>query len=353
MAREDKKREAQGILIVDDVEENRFVLRDIISDMGYLPILTENGVQALKMVQRCHPQLIITDVAMPQMDGYEFCRIMKENVDTKDIPIVFISAFDNPEDIVQGFNLGGEDYITKPFIPEIVKARVGVHLKLSETRKDMMEINRQLQTSVGEQLKQMEIEKKDVLYALLRVARECNSYDEAYMDRLGANCRTLAEAMQLSATYGSLISDTYIDTIGLTAPLCNLGNVAVPTDILQRKDHLSEEEQKLFASHTTVGAGIFRDIRQIRDFDDFIQIAEEIAHYHHENWDGSGYPEGKCCEEIPLAAQIVGMVGVYCDLTQDGCMDRQEALDTMAADAGKKFNPELFNILQRIAKQLQ
>ena len=174
MAHEEKKREARGILIVDDVEENRFVLRDIILDMGYLPILTENGVQALKMVERCHPQLIILDIAMPQMDGYEFCKIMKDNAGTRDIPIVFISAFDNPADIVQGFNLGGEDYITKPFIPEVVKARVGMHLKLSKAKKDMVEINRQLQVSVNEQLKQMEIEKKDVIYALLRVAEECS-----------------------------------------------------------------------------------------------------------------------------------------------------------------------------------
>lgn len=353
MVHEDKKREARGILIVDDVEENRFVLRDIVSGMGYLPILTENGVQALKMVERCHPQLIILDVAMPQMDGYEFCRIMKGNVDTQDIPIVFISAFDNPADIVQGFNLGGEDYITKPFIPEIVKARVGVHLKLSETKKSMMEINRQLQVSVEEQLKQMEIEKKDVLYALLRVARECSTYDEAYMKRLGANCRTLAEAMQLSAAYGSHISDSYIDTIGLTAPLCNLGNVAVPTDILQGKEHLTEEERKLFVSHTTVGAEILQDIRQNRDFNDFIEIAEEIAHYHHENWDGSGYPEGKKGEEIPLSAQIVGIVGTYCTLTQNQKKDRQEALEIMQQDVGKKFAPELFGILRRIAKQLQ
>lgn len=353
MAHEEKKREARGILIVDDVEENRFVLRDIILDMGYLPILTENGVQALKMVERCHPQLIILDIAMPQMDGYEFCKIMKDNAGTRDIPIVFISAFDNPADIVQGFNLGGEDYITKPFIPEVVKARVGMHLKLSKAKKDMVEINRQLQVSVNEQLKQMEIEKKDVIYALLRVAEECSGYNEAYTAKLGANCRILAEAMQLSATYGSLISDTYIDTIELTAPLCNLGYVAVPTDILQRKDELSAGEHALFAKHTVVGGDILKDIRQVRDFNNSLDIAEEIARYHHENWDGSGYPEGRKGEEIPLSAQIVGIISAYCTLTQDNGMDRKDALERMERDAGRRYKPELFDILRRIAKQLQ
>ena len=128
------------ILIVDDVETNRFILRDIMTELGYLPALTENGIQALKFVERKKPQLIILDVAMPEMDGYEFCRIMKENANTRDIPIIFISAFDDPADVVKGFNLGGADYITKPFIPEVVKARVGLHLKLSETSKDLEEM---------------------------------------------------------------------------------------------------------------------------------------------------------------------------------------------------------------------
>ena len=107
--RENDNIEKIRVLIVDDVEANRFLLRDIIQEMGYQPILTENGVQALRMVERLLPKLIILDVAMPEMDGYEFCQIMKDNPKTRDIPIIFISAFDDPEDVVKGFNLGGED----------------------------------------------------------------------------------------------------------------------------------------------------------------------------------------------------------------------------------------------------
>ena len=120
MEKDKKGKTPPLILIVDDVETNRFILRDIITELGYLPVLTENGVQALKLVERRKPQLIILDVAMPEMDGYEFCRIMKDNANTRDIPIIFISAFDDPADVVKGFNLGGADYVTKPFIPEVV-----------------------------------------------------------------------------------------------------------------------------------------------------------------------------------------------------------------------------------------
>ena len=140
------------VLIVDDVEANRFILRDVISEMGYCPVLTANGVQALKMVQHIKPQLIILDIAMPEMDGFEVCHQLKDNPVTRDIPIIFISAFDEPEDIVKGFEIGGEDYIIKPFIPEVVKARVGAHLKIYEANSRMVEMNRKLQVSVQEQL---------------------------------------------------------------------------------------------------------------------------------------------------------------------------------------------------------
>lgn len=149
------------VLIVDDVEANRFVLRNVIMDMGYCPVLTENGLQALKMVQHIDPQLIILDIAMPEMDGFEVCQKLKENPLTREIPVIFISAFDEAEDIVKGFEIGGEDYIIKPFIPEVVKARVGAHLKIYEANSRMMEMNRKLQVSVHEQRKQVEMETKE------------------------------------------------------------------------------------------------------------------------------------------------------------------------------------------------
>ena len=112
------------ILIVDDVEANRFVLRNIISDMGYLPVLAENGIQTLKIMEHIKPNLILLDVAMPQMDGFELCGILKNDPLTREIPVIFISAFDSPDDITKGFSVGGEDYITKPFSLMVLRARV-------------------------------------------------------------------------------------------------------------------------------------------------------------------------------------------------------------------------------------
>lgn len=345
------------ILIVDDVKANRFVLKNIIADMGYEPVLAENGMQALKLYPICRPQLILLDISMPEMDGYEFCKIIKDNADTRDIPIIFISAFEEPQDIVRGFALGGEDYITKPFIPEIVKARVGVHLKLYDANKNMNETNRKLQALINEQLKQIEQEKKNVLYALANVARENSYYEEGHMERLRYNCRILAQGMQLSPLYEHIISDTYVETIELAAPLCDVGNVAIPMEILQKESALSLEEMAIMKTHTTIGAKILKDIRTTGDYNDFIQMSIDVAHYHHENWDGSGYPCGKVGEEIPLPAQIVALVSAYCALTEKRVyrepFSREDALAIMQQDAGVKFNPDIFDICRKISRQLR
>ncbi len=357
MAEDSIQKEISRILIVDDVEANRFILRDIITAMGYLPVLTENGAQALKIVQRMKPQLIILDIAMPEMDGYEVCRILKADPETKDIPIIFISAFDEPQDIVKGFSLGGEDYITKPFVAEVVKVRVGMHLKLYDANRRMAEMNRQLQVSIKEQLKQMEIERRSILYALIRVARENACYDEAYMERLSYNCRVLTEAMQLSDMYNQLISDKYIDTMELAAPLCDLGNMAIPTNILQKQGALTEEENVIMRTHTTIGARILQDIGGVSSDNQLIRIAVEISRNHHENWDGTGYPDGRKGEEIPLSAQIVAVVGTYCALTERrtyrDSFTKEEAIEIMEKDADKKFNPNIFGIMKKITRQLK
>ena len=270
------------ILIVDDVEMNRVILEEIIKDMGEYPVLAESGEQALEIMKDGPPQLILTDISMPGMDGYELCRIIKKNEETKNIPIVFISAFDDPMDIIEGFSLGGEDYITKPFIPEVVKARVGVHLRLHEAKRELMEMNRRLQISVSEQLKQIELEKKNILYAMANIAAQNSDYERKHMERLGHNCMILAQGLQLSPLFEDQISDTYIDTIELAAPLCDIGNIGIPKEILQKKVELTEEEEAVIQNHTNIGADLLRDIHVNTDYNDFISISVDIARFHHE-----------------------------------------------------------------------
>ena len=315
----------EQILIVDDVETNRLVLEEIIKDMGCSPVLAENGEQALQMAKECVPKLILTDISMPGMDGYELCRHLKHDPKTTHTPIIFISAFDDPMDIVEGFLLGGEDYITKPFIPEVVQARVGVHLRLYEAKNELMEMNRRLQISVSEQLKQME--------------------------RLRRNCGILAQGMQLSPLFEDKISDSYVDTIELATPLCDIGNIGVPVELLKKKESLSEEEQEIVQNHTNIGARLLSDLYVNSDYNEFISTAIDIARHHHENWDGSGYPERLREQKIPLAAQIVAVMERYTNLTEKGARSREEALAVMKEEAGIKFNPDIYTICCKISRQ--
>lgn len=352
MYRGDRDAAGTKVLLVDDMELNREILEEIISGMGCSPVSAASGEEALKRMKESRPQLVLTDIAMPGMDGYELCRILKANEKTKEIPVIFISAYDNPKDIVEGLNLGGADYITKPFIPEVVQARVGVHLRLREADRELREMNRRLQASVGEQLRQIEQEKKDVLYALAAVAARNSSYQEEHIERLRRNCGILAQGMQLSQAFEDKISDAYIDTIELAAPLCDIGNIGIPLEILRKQGPLDPEETAIVQTHTAIGARLLGDLHRGSDYNDFVSMAADIARYHHENWDGSGYPEGLAGEKIPLAAQIVSVVEVYCALTGKKGYGREEALAVMDGEAGVKFNPDIFKVCRRIARQL-
>lgn len=349
---ENKNTEKARILIVDDVEMNRLVLEEIIANLGAEPVLAESGEQALELIGKCKPQLILTDISMPGMDGYELCRILKKDERTRYIPIIFISAYDDPHDIIEGFTLGGEDYITKPFMAEVVKARVGVRLRLHEANRELKETNRRLQISVNEQLRQMELEKKNILYAMANISAQNADYEKDYADRLGRNCRLLAQGMQLSPAFEGQVSDTFIDTIELAAPLCDIGNIGIPKELLRKKEELTNEETAIVQNHTNIGAKLLRDIHANSDYNDFIRISMEIAQNHHENWDGSGYPAGLAKEEIPLGAQIVSVIERYCTLTEQADCSKEEALEKMSSESGTRFNPEIFKICRKISRQL-
>lgn len=351
MIYDEKDTASAKVLIVDDVEINRLVLEEIIRNMGCDPLLAENGEQAFALAKSSRPKLVLSDISMPGMDGFELCKSLKANKVTKEIPVIFISAFDEAEDIVKGLKLGGEDYITKPFITEVVQARVAVHLHLASVKHELMETNRKLQISVDAQLRQMEEEKKNILYALASIAAKNSGFEEGHMQRLRRNCRILAQGMQLSPKFEGQISDDYIDAIELAACLCDIGNIGIPKELLQKENGFTQEETEIIRGHTDIGAKLLSDLQVNNDYNDFLNISIDISHYHHENWDGSGYPEGRQGNQIPVSAQIVSVMETYCILTGEKKHSREEALALMEKDAGTRFNPDIYQICRRISRQ--
>ena len=206
--------------------------------------------------------------------------------------------------------------------------------------------------SVSEQLRQIEQEKKNILYAMANIAARNSSYKEEHNERLRGNCRILAQGMQLSPQFEDQISDTFIDTVELAAPLCDIGYIGIPKEILQKKSDMTEEETAIIHDHTTIGANLLKDLHIGSDYNDFISTSIDIARHHHENWDGSGYPDGLKGDEIPLAAQIVSVVERYCVLTGEEGMDRESALALMKEEAGVKLNTDIYGICCKISRQL-
>lgn len=193
-----------------------------------------------------------------------------------------------------------------------------------------------------------------MLYALAGMAAEFSVHENGYIDRMRHNCRILAQSMQISPLFDELVSDSFVDVVELAAPLCDIGNIGVPKDILRKKGTLDQEEQAVMHNHTKIGTRLLKDLHVSNEF---MQISMDITHYHHENWDGSGYPEGKKGNEIPLAAQIVAMVGAFCSLTENrsfrNSYSREEALEIMKQEKEQKFNPDIFDIFYKVARQLR
>ena len=229
---------------------------------------------------------------------------------------------------------------------------MGVYLRLNEAKQELIEMNRRLQISVSEQLAQMEQEKKNILYALANIASKNSDQEIEYTRRLQRNCRVLAQGMQLSPLFEGKISDSFIETIELAAPICDIGNIGIPMEILRKNTPLTEEEAEVMRTHTDIGAKFLSDLYANSDYNDFVVISVDIIRHHHENWDGSGYPDGLSKNQIPLAAQIVSVIDLYCTLTENADCGREEALEIMRKESGVKLNPDILEICCKISRQL-
>lgn len=344
------------VIIVDDLEVNQIILIQMIESMGFSTVAVGSGEEALALLEEHLPKLFLLDISMPGMSGFELCEILKKNVQTRDIPVIFISATSNLDDKIMGFTLGGVDFISKPFALAEVTARVGTHLHSYEMKKEIEFYNRRLNLVVSEQMRKIEEEKKNVLYAIAKIAEKSVNMTENHMENVRENARILAQALQFSPKFEKQISNAFTETIPLAAALHDLGKICIPHEILMKQQPLTESERELVKTHSQAGARILQEIYAHTEENEFIRMAIEVAHYHHECWDGTGYPEGLKGEQIPLAARIVSIVGSYDTKTgrrwYKEPLAPEKAVEEMELDAGKMFDPDIFDVFKRIRKQL-
>jgi len=311
------------ILIVDDEPINLARLRDILDDR-YDLVFARNGREALDAVAKHRPALILLDVRMPEMDGYAVCRRLKDNEETVDIPIIFVTSLEGEWHEEAGFEAGCVDYITKPVSPQVVHARVRTHLSLVRANR-------------------LESAYRDAIFMLGEAGHYNDTDTGLHIWRMAAYCRILAEAAGWSSERVGLIE--------LAAPMHDTGKIGIPDNILKKPASLDAAERKIMSQHPQIGYDILS-----KSHAPVFRLAAEVALHHHEKWDGSGYPAGLAGTAIPESARLVAVADVFDAL----CVKRpykeawplEQVLPYMAAGSGHHFDPRLLATFQQILPQI-
>lgn len=347
-----------NILIVDDVTSNLAILTQMIKSLGYMARPVTSVKQAMSAIEVIMPQLILLDISMPDINGFEFCEMLKKDANTKEIPIIFISAMNSSEDKIRGFKLGAVDFISKPFEIEEVTMRVNTHLKIYRMQQELEVYNKRLHKVVNDQMVKMKAQQKSIIYSLTNLSEAREDPTGRHLEHIRLNSKMLALALQLSPKFEKEINSTFVDNIEMASMLHDLGKIAIHDSILLKEGKLTAEEMQEVKTHTVLGAESLRQIIDSSDDDDgFFEMATQIAHYHHEKWDGTGYPSGLSGTEIPLAARIVAIIDVYDALISDRCYKsaytHEESMEIMMNEAGESFDPDIMEVFLKVQNQLK
>lgn len=350
-------RKTENVLIVDDVVANLVVLTDIIKKAGYIARPVTSVKQAMDAIEAKLPDLILLDITMPEIDGFEYCSILKKNVKTREIPVIFISAMASPEIKEKGFLIGGVDFIQKPFEEREVSLRVETHLKLYRMQRELEEYNKQLQKTINAQVRKMNEQQHLVIFALAKMAEGRDKTSEHHAENVGKNARILAMSLQFSPRFSREISNEFVDMIEMVAPLHDLGKITIPDRILLKAGKLTPAEMEIMKTHSVLGADSLREIYEKSYGNPMLKMAIDITESHHERWDGTGYPHGLSGTDIPLSARITAVVDVYDTLCSKRCYkdaySHEKALEIINAEAGKSFDPDIIEVFNKVQRQIK
>lgn len=328
------------ILVVDDTPANLGVLFDVLDQAGFMVLVSQNGRSAITRAERMRPDLILLDVMMPDMDGFEACRRLKAHERTHDIPVIFMTALTETTDKVTGFSLGAVDYITKPFDHQEVLARVNTHLTLQRLQRDLQRKNalladreRHLAQLVEDKTQKIE----RITLALVNALEHANAANDSdtgnHIKRVGDYSAYIAQQCGCEPDF--------VKRIRLYAPLHDVGKVGLPDRLLKKPGRYTSEEFRAMQAHVQIGA----DILSAHDIDPMVR---NIALYHHERWDGGGYINRLRGDQIPLEARIVTLADVYDALRSKRVYKEpftESTIERILGDeSGKQFDPALVEV---------
>jgi putative two-component system response regulator len=326
------------VLLVDDNTTNLQLLHETLEGLGYKLLIAKNGQTALTIARKAGPSLILLDIMMPEIDGYEVCRRLKADKNTAHIPVIFITALADEEDEAKGLDLGAVDYITKPINPELVRARVRNHLELKRHRDHLEKL-------VEERTRKLALTQAVTIESLATLAEYRDPETGGHIKRTQNYVKALAVHLKDHPRFRSELNDEVIDLLYLSAPLHDLGKVGVRDDVLLKPGRLTDEEFEEMKKHTVYGEEALRITEQKLGGDTFLQYAREIAYTHQEKWDGSGYPQGLKGKAIPTPGRLMALADVYDALISKRVykppLPHEKAVEIIIEGKGKHFDPDV------------
>jgi len=307
------------VMVVDDTPQNLRLLENLLTERGYHVFALPNGEAALRAAAKSPPDLILLDIDMPGLNGYDVCQRIKADPGLAEIPVIFISALSETADKVRAFEVGGVDYVTKPIKFDEVAARVATHLKIRTLQASLEEHNRRLEQIVADQVRKISESQMATIFALAKLAENRDTDTGEHLERVQEYCRVLAFALKERSDYSDVVTDDFIANIYQASPLHDIGKVAIPDNILLKPGRLTSEEVEIMRTHAAVGAQTLMAVLDRFPENAFVAMGIDIAKCHHERWDGAGYPEGLAGLEIPLSARVMAVVDVYDAFRSDRC----------------------------------
>ncbi|MDD5036626.1 MAG: two-component system response regulator [Methylococcaceae bacterium] len=341
------------LLVVDDSPENLAILGELLG-ASYPVLVANSGRTALRIVaSEQKPDLILLDVMMPEMDGFAVFEQLRQNPHTSEIPVIFITSLNAIEDEEHGLAIGAVDYITKPLRPSIVLARVHTQLELKKARDWLKDQNAVLEREVARRMAENQSIQDVSIHALARLAEIRDPETGNHLLRTQEYVRTLALRLRDHPRFASFLTERNIQLLPKSAPLHDIGKVGVPDHILLKPGKLSPEEWVIMKTHAKLGRDAIEQAeRDGRRPVEFLTLAKEIAHYHHEKWDGSGYPVGLAGDAIPVSARLMALADVFdaliCRRVYKPPMPFDQARELILAGRGGHFDPDVVDAFSAV-----
>ncbi|MFZ1985205.1 MAG: response regulator [Desulfatitalea sp.] len=344
----------EHIMIIDDTPQNLQLLSTLLQRKGYGVSAFPLGRLALQAAEKKSPDLVLLDINMPEMNGFEVCRQFKSKEALSQIPIIFISAMDNTENKVKALKCGGVDYVTKPFQMEEIYARVNTHLQLHRAQAVLRQFNEKLQARVACQVEEITKSQLAMIFALAKLSHTRDDDTGLHLERVQHLCKILATALSQHSSFCDDIMPEFITAIFHASPLHDLGKVGIADAILLKPGKLTPEEFAIMKTHTTIGADTLSTVYKEYPNNDFLKMGIDIAKFHHEKWDGSGYPSGLSNTTIPLSARIMALVDVYEALRArrpyKEPIPHEQSVSIILDGSAKSFDPQIVEVFSGIAQ---